>query len=163
LYLAGMSPGLCRIYAHLRTVVPEFSEWYSQKQEEMRNDPLMRYFAKLRTSIEKKAHTPTTVGVHIKSFSGPDFQRFGPAPPGAESFFMGDQNGGSGWHVPKSDGTTETYYVELPAEIGEVNLHLPDTAAVLGTPAAPAAVLVAEYLKKLGTLVREARLKFGGS
>ena len=44
---------------------------------------------------------------------------FGPQPPGATSFFIGDELGGTGWEVPQPDGSTEkVLYFDLPEEIG---------------------------------------------
>jgi len=43
---------------------------------------------------------------------------FGPQPPGATSFFIGDELGGTGWEVSQPDGSTEKYYIDLPEEIG---------------------------------------------
>ncbi|KUM23451.1 hypothetical protein AU467_08775 [Mesorhizobium loti] len=78
---------------NLRSVIIEFDAWYQPKQEEMKADALMRFFHDLRTSIEKKASTPTTTSAYISSFSSSDIERFKPSPPGATGFFIGDQNG----------------------------------------------------------------------
>jgi hypothetical protein len=51
---------------NLRSVVPEFDGWYQAKQEEMKSDPLMRYFYQLRTKIETQVGRHTSSSVHIK-------------------------------------------------------------------------------------------------
>src|SRR5262249_17042181 len=51
---------------NLRSIVPDFDEWYAPHQEAMRSDPLMKYFSDLRTEIEKKTDTPTRVSTHIR-------------------------------------------------------------------------------------------------
>ena len=128
----------------------------------MKTDPLMRYFHNLRTSIEKKAATPTTISLYICNFSSSDMKRFQPRPPGATGFFIGDVNGGSGWFVTLPDGTKERYYVELPPDFGEVHLHLPDAPPLSsGGNGNKAVDLVAAYLAKVEALVTEARRKFG--
>jgi hypothetical protein len=137
-----------------------FEKWYAAKQEEMKADPLMKYFCDLRTSIEKKASTPTVMSAHIHSFSGNDMAKFGPPPPGATSFFIGDQNGGTGWAVPTPDGGEEKYYVQLPSEIGEVHLHLPEAPEQGEIRNGKAIDLVRIYLNKIGELVSEARKRF---
>ncbi len=146
---------------NLRGATSEFEIWYAKKQADMKADPLMRFFHDLRTTIEKKAHTPTTVDVHIRSFSDKDVGRLEPRPPGATACFVGDQNGGSGWVVRQSDGTEEKYYVELPGEIGQVQLRLQGAPPVDGVSNPTATLLVEEYLSKVGALVREARELYG--
>jgi hypothetical protein len=144
---------------NLRNVIPEFDEWYNAKQEEMKADPLMRYFRDLRTTIEKKASTPTTVSVYIKSFSAKDIERFKPAPPEAVGFFIGDQSGGAGWEVKKPDGSVEKYYVELPDDIGAIDVHLADAPEEVAQ-GRTASELVEQYLSRVGAVIREARQKF---
>ncbi len=117
---------------NLRSVVEGFDVWYGPKKEEMKTDPLMNYFHELRTDIEKRTEAHTAVSAHIKSLSGGDLKRFQPAPPGATSFFIGDQNGGSGWELKRADGTVEKYYIDLPPDIGEVAVHLPKRLSHIG-------------------------------
>lgn len=143
---------------NLRNIVTDFDEWYRVEQEKMKADPLMRYFYELRTQIEKKADSHLGAAVHIKSFSGNDMKRFLPAPPGAGAFFIGDQNGGSGWEIKNPDGTVDNYYIDLPPDIGEVTLHLP--AAPEQYRSIPMPKLVATYLDKLDELIAKAKEKF---
>jgi len=143
---------------NLRSVHQDFDAWYAEKQAEMKADELMKYFHELRNDIEKRAKTPTTMSAHIKSFSSADMARFEPRPPGATGFFIGDQQGGSGWIVKTENGKEESYYVDLPQDIGKVDIHL------AGAPGAAAkqsaADLVEQYLQKIGALVAEARARF---
>jgi hypothetical protein len=141
-------------------VTPDFDAWYAPKQAEMKADPLMRYFHDLRTSIEKKAATPTVPSVHIHSFTSDTMKRLEPRPPGAIGFFVGDQNGGSGWRVRLPDGSEEPYYVELPQDVAEVHLHLPGAPPPQTGSGNKAVDLVAAYLSKVKALIDEARLKF---
>ena len=143
---------------NLRSVHPEFQAWYLEKQAEMKADELMRYFHDLRTEIEKKASTPTSTSAHIKSFSGADMAKFEPRPSGATGFFIGDQQGGSGWTVRTSDGVEERYYVALPEEIGTVDIRLPNAPGSAAHKSA--ADLVEQYLEKIGALVSEAKERF---
>jgi hypothetical protein len=79
----------------------------------------------LRNVIEKQARTPVAISAHIQSFNTSDINRF-PRPPGAISFFMGDQNGGTGWMIIDAEKNEIPYYVALPPEIGKVRLTLPE-------------------------------------
>ena len=105
---------------NLKSVTSDFDPWYARKQAEMKADPLMRYFHELRTSIEKKAATPTSASAHIHSFSSEDMKRFEPRPRGARGFFTGDQNGGSGWEVQLPDGRKEKFACALRAASASV-------------------------------------------
>jgi hypothetical protein len=105
----------------------DFDEWYKPFVDEMRADPLMRFFYKLRSEILKKGRTRTAVHGVIQQMNLPqDLQRFGPPPPGATSFFIGDSIGGTGWEVELPDGTPEKYYVALPEDIGKFGVYFPD-------------------------------------
>jgi len=55
-----------------------------------------------------------------------DLATIGPAPPGATSFFIGDQLGGSGWEIKLPDGSTGKYYVDLPTDLVSASLHFPN-------------------------------------
>lgn len=144
---------------NLRSIVPDFDAWYSAKQAEMKADPLMCYFHDLRTTIEKKASTPASAAIYIKSFSISDIEKYKPAPPGAIGFFVGDQSGGSGWEVKKPDGSIERYYVDFP-EV-DVTLYLPEAPKEVSA-GKTADKLVEEYLAKVRALVGEARTRFLG-
>jgi hypothetical protein len=144
---------------NLRGVVSDFDVWYEGKAAEMSADPLMKYFAKLRNKIEKQASTPTTVSAYIASFSTRDIERLKPAPPGAVGFFIGDQNGGSGWRIKKPNGREEAYYVELPNDKVVVTLHLSDASEEIAKGRS-AAQVVDDYLSKVATVLEEARARF---
>ena len=47
----------------------------------------------------------------------------GAPPSGAKAFFVGDQLGGTGWEIELPDKTIEKYYVDFPAEFGEVSQY----------------------------------------
>lgn len=155
------------VLQNLRGVAPDFDAWYQPWVQEMRDDPLLRYFYTLRSEILKKGSLQTARSVYISSFSLPtDLRRFGPPPPGATGFFIGDANGGTGWHVRLPDGTEEAYYVSLPADIGTISIVLSDPPSPhLGRPlprlsADHLASLYCQYLERLTT---EARAHFLGA
>jgi len=86
-------------------------------------------------------------------------------PPGARSFFMGDQLGGSGWEVELPDGSTENYYVVLPDDLKvKINLHFADPPTMhSGQPLADTSIeaLAKHYVEYLRRLVHEAKEAFG--
>jgi len=114
------------VLQNLRATESDFDEWYIKYRDEMESDPLMKYFYNLRTKILKEGLLETSVHVHIRQFSFSDIHRFGPPPPNAKAFFIGDSIGGSGWEIQLPDGSTEKYYVELPSDIGSISLQFPE-------------------------------------
>jgi len=93
----------------------------------MKSDALMKYFYELRSRILKEGLLEVSTEVYIRRLVFPqDLQRFGPPPPNARGFFIGDNLGGSGWEVQLPDGSLEKFYAELPSDIGSVSLHFPE-------------------------------------
>ncbi len=116
------------VLQNLRSNEPGLDEWYATYREQMKSDPLMRYFYELRSAILKEGTLPgLSTRIHIRRLRVPeDLGRLGLPPPNARGFFVGDSLGGSGWEVELPDGSVEKYYVELPFDIGTVSLHLPE-------------------------------------
>jgi hypothetical protein len=110
---------------NLKSVVEGFADWDALAKQRHFDNETCRYMNELRNVIEKQARTPTAVAVHLTAFNTDDLNRF-ERPPGAKSFVIGDQNGGTGWLIEGPDGTTTTYYVALPQEFGRVWLMLPE-------------------------------------
>ena len=144
------------VLQNLKSVEPEFEEWYKKHREEMQADPLMKYFYNLRSEILKEGKLKVGVGVHIKHMSLPyDMQRFGRPPPNAKGFFIGDNLGGTGWVIQLPDGSEEKYYVDLPSDIGSVKFLFPDPPeSYMGQPLVNKSVerlswLYLNYLKQL--------------
>lgn len=99
----------------LTSVNPGFDAWYAPRVEEMRADPLLRYFVDLRNKIEKRGEAEVTNAMFVEHATlGDMLKDFGPPPPGSRGRFVGDQFGGSGWEIALPDGTVEKYYVALP-------------------------------------------------
>jgi hypothetical protein len=115
------------VLQNLRSAESTFDEWYEKYKVEMKSDPLMRYFYKLRTEILKEGKLEFFPQVYIKQLRMPqDLRHFGPPPPNAKGFFIGDQLGGSGWEIQFPDGSIEKLYVQLPYDIGVISLHFPN-------------------------------------
>lgn len=150
------------ILQNLRSIEPDFDAWYERYRKEMRNDPLMRYFYKLRSKILKEGLLETSTHTYIRQLRIPeDLTRFGPPPPNAKGFFIGNNLGGSGWEVQLPDGSIERYYVELPYDIGSVSLHFPDAPKyhlgqeINDTSTPSLAKLYIFYLRQLVTAAKE--------
>lgn len=158
---------ITNVLQNLRGTEPNFDEWYGKYRDEMESDPLMRYFYALRTKILKEGLLETMTCVYIGRLSLPeDMSRFGPPPPNAKAFFIGDSVGGSGWEIELPDGSTEKYYVEIPTEIGLVSLHFPQPPKYhLGREIRETAIeaLSTMYIDYLHELVLAAKEKFKSS
>ena len=144
---------------NLRGVLPGFDEWYVPRQKEMSSNPLLKFFHNLRNKIEKQASTPTTSATHVHTFNANDLNKF-PRPLFAKGFFLGDQNGGSGWIVSLPSGKEEKYYINLPVDIAESEVYLADAPTDNGQQRT-AIELVESYLQYVEALLYEARQVFG--
>ena len=150
------------VLQNMQNMAPGFHAWYMPWQEEMRKDPLLRYFKDLRNKIEKQGREGVVNITHINSFN--TSRDMPPAPPGSVSFFIGDENGGNGWEVQLEDGTTQKIYIELPESIGRSWFafeDLPDEH--LGSPIVEDTLegvsrLYVQYLRRL---VEAAEKEFG--
>jgi hypothetical protein len=121
----------------------------------------MKFFYKLRNDILKRGYVGAAGSVSIHNLRLPqDAGRFGPPPPNARGFFAEDSAGGMGWNIVLPDGSTEKYYIELPADIGCIETLLVD-APVDGTKSA--AVLVTRYMSALREVLIEAKAHFGSA
>jgi hypothetical protein len=123
----------------------------------MESDPLLRYFYKLRSVILKEGALDVHTSLRIERLDfGSLFNRLPPPPPGASNFVIGDQVGGSGWEIQLPDGSTEKYYVELPADIGLITkFHFPDapsehlSSAIEDTSIENLSLMYVSYLEEL--------------
>ncbi len=150
------------VLQNLRSIEPEFDSWYEPFVNEMNSNPLMKFFVDLRNKILKTGELKIH---HVTSFSGNPFgliERSKPAPPNARSFIIQDEIGGCGWEVELLGGSTEMYYVEVPADIPNFNLSI--TTYFLGVPEQFDDVsieqLCEKYILYLEKLVNEAKQRF---
>ena len=82
----------------------------------------------------------------------------GPPPPHAESAFMGDSEGRSGWIVKMPDGSTEKYFVKVPESVAKIDVIFRDAPKSLEHVSV--VVIVERYLSYLEGLISEARQRF---
>jgi hypothetical protein len=93
----------------------DWHEWYSPKQEEMANDPLLVAFKNLRNYYEKQGRqVPGGVGFYIGNLSTREIGFYFLRPMYPAEFFIGDQMGRSGWKIHRPNGEIDYRYVELP-------------------------------------------------
>jgi hypothetical protein len=97
----------------LKRTEPGYQAWWKEHSARMQNDPLMKFFYELRNVILHEAKLPTGYHVAVNMRVLEYIDTLTP-PKGAQGFFIGDRLGGSGWVVDLPDGSTETFYVELP-------------------------------------------------
>lgn len=156
------------VTARLQTMkghVPEFDDWYAPWKAQVAADELSRYFWDLRVQIEHQLPPePVKVGFIAAHFSTKDtIQMTAARPSGADTLFVGDADGQSGWIVRLEDGTVEKWYVRLPDTVLVWALHaLPDLPSThLGQPIENAALqdVAALYVNYLAEIVADARVK----
>lgn len=142
-----------------------FDQWYAPHQREMRENVDFKYLVELRNQVLKEGVLGSTSGsLMIDYFDSSQLKQLR-RPAGGKAFFMGDRLGGSGWEVELADGSTETYYVDLPTSWQvKAGSHFVDVTTQLGLepPKTPIDQLLTNYLNYLSRLVAEARRMFGG-
>jgi hypothetical protein len=146
----------------LRSTEPDFDTWYKPFQEEMKNDPLMKHFYKIRSEILKEGKLKVYRRVSF-TFSEKNMARFGAPPKGWTSFFVADQYGGSGWKVKLPDGTIEKFYVSMPSDICEITTYFYEPPQEhLGTNLNDTSIenLSSYYYEYLKSLVEKAKIKY---
>ena len=168
--LAGLSNlvvfgrAVTNVLQNLRSTEPSFDTWYKPVQEQLAADPLMKFFYELRTRILKQGDSGVGGYAHIKSFQFPlDMKKFGPPPPNAKNFFIGDSVGGTGWEVEVSPGNMEKYYVDLPSEIGASGLYFRDAPSLTQDSQPTDADVIAlseRYMSQLEQVVESAETQF---
>ncbi len=155
---------------NLRSAVDDrehFETWYAGHVERMNSDPLFRYFVELRNEILKEGPPRTSVSFSTRNLTINPEEARRSAPPGAETMFIGDRRGGSGYKIRMPDGTLERYYTDLPggmsAEISPMQLHLPNPPVqASGEPFEDSSIqaLSSLYIDELGRIVADARQTF---
>lgn len=151
------------VLENLRSKDPRFDDWYAPISAELSADPLMKYFYKLRSQILKQGSSGTGSYTHIRQLNlSQDIKKFGPPPPNACGFFIGDSFGGSGWEVEVAPGIIEKFYVGLPTEIGVAGVYFQDApgADKSAPPDLDAVELCGKYLERMGAVLESATAFF---
>jgi hypothetical protein len=169
-------PGLrnLAVYGHattqalqnLRSVNSDFDAWYEPIRNEMKGDPLMKYFWDLRSRILKEGTVGTSGMSGQLTFDSDSLKPLlQNPPPGATGFFIGDDLGGSGWDIELPDGTTQQYYVDLPSEITvEHNFLFEEPPTIHNGEAiedTSAQGLSRLYVDAVRSIVEQAKARFG--
>lgn len=154
------------VLQNLKSVVGEdvFDKWYGPIREDMRQDEVLRFFYIMRSEILKEGTLRTTTSVQL-NLNGKELAPLLSNPPrGAKGFFIGDNLNGNGWEVELPDGSTEKYYVTLPASVQVIaKFHFPDApirrkGEVISDNSAEG--LARLYIDGLRSLLEKARAEF---
>jgi len=172
---------ITNILQNLRSVIDNFNEWYQPFVDEMKNDPLLKYFYQLRTSTLKKgddkikgvrvsARSNASIslnpkGIEVKYIDDNNIEHilFHPQPQNTISKFLGDQEGGSGFVLKTPNGKEIKQYVYIPSNAADIdvffenppNIHLGKTL-----PDKSPKYLCQLYIDYLARLVNDAENKF---
>ena len=139
----------------------DFEDWYEDRQEVLMSDEVAQKMDDLRNRIEKGSDEASVANyAKIDYLNSNDLYRM--MPPWADSMFIGDQYGGSGYEVELADGSTEKFYVELPEEIAvETGLYITNEDSTDFSEITDAEDDLEYYLKILAEIVSDAKNKFG--
>lgn len=138
----------------------DFEAWYADRIEVFKEDPVCRHMKDLRNEMEKGG----TSGVSTyASFSGNPGESQRQAPSWADSIFVGDEWGGSGFTVEKEDGEEVKFYMEFENVSVDSGLFFPDLEDEdqIYRDGTDAEDDLKYYLKILAELVRDAKSEFG--
>lgn len=138
----------------------EFDEWYDERVEVLKEDDVLSYMNDLRNQILKEGDTDLVNYASMENFNPAQLQEW--APPWADSIFIGDQIGGSGWTVEMPDGTERKFYAELPEEMSvEAGLARPrEDENSLFTELKDVEEDLGFYIRVLAEMVDEAKEEF---
>ena len=118
------------VLENLRSIEPDFEQWYDGWRIKLKDDPISSYLYKLRSQILKQGRVATSVTLSFDVLSSSMIAgAMRDRPFGAKGFVIGDDLGGSGWEVAKSHGETEIQYVPSSLEPGigkRVEFHFVD-------------------------------------
>lgn len=140
-----------------------FNKWYAVQQAEMSANPVCKHMNTMRNEILKEGKLGVETYTKLQG-SVPQLGDLPPGPPGATSFFAGDELGGSGWLVPQPDGSIAKYYTKLDlgnVEVGQVFTNANNVVDVEGKPMTVQAACKA-YLDILERVTHAAAEEFLG-
>lgn len=103
---------------NLRSVEPNFDDWYAPYREEMERDELMNFFYKFRTDVLKKSKQDVSKSFVVNEL---DLRELNPPP---NTVGTSITKHGVGWHVQTGSDQTEIYYAEVPEEMGYVKYSI---------------------------------------
>lgn len=145
----------------LKGTAEGFEEWYEKRREVLKDDPVCSRMVEIRNQIEKEGETPTST---YATFTGStaDLQRAAPA--WADSIFVGDKYGGSGFRIEREEEEDINFYYDFPdvnVEAGLSFTGIEDMEDVGYRDVRDAEEDLLYYLKVLKALVRLAKEEFG--
>ena len=138
---------------------PEFEEWYEDRIQVIKEDEVSRHMKNLRNRMEKEGESGVAT---YASFSGNPAELQRQVPAWADSIFIGDEWGGSGFTVETADGDEVKFYMEFEnadVESGTFFPDLEDDEFRYDIPT-DAEDDLKYYLKILAELVRDAKAEF---
>jgi len=150
------------VLQNLKGKAEGFEEWYDERVEVLKDDPVCSYMVDLRNKILKEGEADTVNYAKAEGFNPAQLQAVTPS--WADGSFIGDQYGGSGFYVERSDGTQEKFYVDFGFDNIETGLYFEETQEYEGP--FPEDITEIEddlkyYVKILAELVSDAKDEFG--
>lgn len=147
------------VLQNLRSTEPGFDAWYAPIEQSLRSDPLAKFFYELRTGILKRGEAGLSSYARMDYFGPETMRRLPPPPVPNAAFFIGDQEGGSGWIVEVSPTVREKYYIDVPGVITGVSFR--DAPGSTSAGDSDAVKLCGRYAETLRAIVAQAHTRFG--
>jgi hypothetical protein len=147
------------VLQNLRSIEPAFETWYTPIAEDMRHDPLMKYFYDLRSKVLKEGDPNVGTWASVDRFRVEDL---GPPPKNAIRWFICD---GVGWEIETEPGIVERYYVDHPSVRGGYYfIDAPEKKVILdGVHTSDTFELGRRYVARLQAILLSAEETFGGA
>ena len=138
----------------------DFDDWYDERIEVLKEDDVLSHMHDLRNKILKEGSADVDTYAHV-TLNTAQLREW--APNWADSIFIGDEYGGSGWTVESADGREQKFYAEIPEHIdADVGLKFStEEGEDIDKPEVRSAEEdLAYYVKVLSQIVQDARKEF---
>jgi hypothetical protein len=141
----------------------ESKAWFKLENEKLATSEINDWLRKARDVSLKEAKPITSMNAYIGNFNT-DMMANLVRPPGATSFFIGDQNGGSGWDITHSDGSTSVVYVNSDKDIPEARIIVWNSSqfAPKGKEQTPVEELFEQYTDEYNKILLDGIKRFSG-
>lgn len=138
----------------------DWEDWWDERQEALKSDPVCSYMWELRNNILKEGETDVSPEVTVDHLNTADI----PQPSWADGTFIGGPYGGNGFIVEGPDGTETRVYADLDLEGVESNLVFSDLRNEFDEnkyPVSNVEEALRYYLRIIREIVSDAKSKWG--
>lgn len=149
------------VLQNMKGEVDGFEDWYQERVQVLKDDPVCSHMVEVRNNILKEGDVDTASYAKVEDFNPAQLRAMTPS--WADGSFIGDQYGGSGFYIEKSDGTEEKFYFDFEFDNVETGIYLEETQASEDIFIDDITLVEEDleyYIKVLAELVSDARSEF---